>query len=199
MTNSIKFLKIREVISPSRAHATDAGIDFFVPVFTEEFMRDLENKNPWLPSESWVPYNLFVIPPHQKALIPSGIKCKMSESSRALIAFNKSGIASKLGLIAGSCVVDYEYEGEIHISVINTTDVPVIISENMKLMQFIEIPIYLSSIEMVDDEKILFEDLSSRTRGTSGFGDSDNVIDFRVLSEPHHLCNLQDGTSDLRD
>ena len=31
MTDTIKFLKVRDVKSPSRANEYDAGIDFYVP------------------------------------------------------------------------------------------------------------------------------------------------------------------------
>lgn len=41
----IKFFKIRDVESPNRAHADDAGIDFFVPNFSKEFVHDLLDKD----------------------------------------------------------------------------------------------------------------------------------------------------------
>ena len=42
----ISFLKIRDVKSPLRANQFDAGIDFFVPKFTKQFISDLKEKNP---------------------------------------------------------------------------------------------------------------------------------------------------------
>ena len=36
----MKFSKVRDVITPLRANATDAGIDFFVPKFNESFIAD---------------------------------------------------------------------------------------------------------------------------------------------------------------
>ena len=46
MIETIKFLKTRSVKSPSRANKYDAGIDFYVPEFTEDFLKDLREKNP---------------------------------------------------------------------------------------------------------------------------------------------------------
>ena len=174
----IKFLKTRDVKNPDRANRYDAGIDFYVPVFNDEFIKDLVEKNKYLITIA--PYELtqskqFIIPPHQKILIPSGIKCRMTDNQRALIAFNKSGVASKLGLVTGACVVDFEYQGEIHINVINTTKFPVTIEENQKLMQFVELPIITSEIILVEDEETLFNG-EITTRGASGFGDSDKKV-----------------------
>jgi len=48
MTDTIKFLKVRDVKSPSRANEYDAGIDFYVPEFTKEFIKDLRAKNSYV-------------------------------------------------------------------------------------------------------------------------------------------------------
>jgi len=201
---SIKFHKIREVESPSRANPTDAGIDFFVPSFTKQFRTDLLEKNPFLKidhvckrhktdSMSYTvdknPYKLdengmyFELEPHQRILIPSGIKCKMDNNicvqdicyhkNVALIAFNKSGVASKLGLDIGSSVVDSSYQGEIHISLINTSNDTVKIYEKQKIIQFIELPIYTSDIEIVGSEEELYNGVVTE-RGEKGFGAHDN-------------------------
>jgi dUTP pyrophosphatase len=174
----IKFLKTRDVKNPDRANRYDAGIDFYVPVFNHSFIKALGEKNPWqaeLKVMNLLEDKCFFLPPHQKVLIPSGIKCRMTDNQRALIAFNKSGVASKLGLVTGACVVDFEYQGEIHINVINTTDKPVMIEENQKLMQFVELPIITSEIILVEDEDTLFNG-EITTRGASGFGDSDKKV-----------------------
>jgi len=78
----------------------------------------------------------------------------MQEPGRALIAANKSGVASKSGLIFGAQVVDYTYKGEIHINVINTSSKVVRIYEDMKLIQFLETPIFNSSIEISEDNNL---------------------------------------------
>jgi deoxyuridine 5'-triphosphate nucleotidohydrolase len=168
----IKFTRVREVKLPIRGHKTDAGIDFFVPSFTDEFVDDLLLKNQSIPririQKDKDEKTFILLAPHERINIPSGIHCLMEDSGRALIANNKSGIASKHGLIFGASVVDYEYQGEIHINVINTSDDIVHIYEGMKIIQFIETPVFNSEIEEVLTLEDLYESESKRSAG--GFG-----------------------------
>lgn len=166
---AIKFLKTRSVKSPSRGNSFDAGIDFYVPEFSEEFLEALRSKN-----TCYISNDLMILKPGDRALIPSGIHCQMSGPGRALIAANKSGIASKYGLIFGAQVVDYEYQGELHISVINTGVEDINILPGMKILQFIETPIYNSSI-IIEEDSSLEEFYKEKTeRGAGGFGSTDN-------------------------
>ena len=177
MTDTIKFLKVRDVKSPSRANEYDAGIDFYVPEFTKEFIKDLRAKNSYVPCNKDGDIQItdnIQINPHQKILIPSGIYCQMASPHRALIAANKSGVASKLGLIFGAQVVDSSYQGEIHINLINTTDYPVIITPGMKIIQFLEMPIYTSNIEIFENMQLKEFYEKETTRGPGGFGSTDH-------------------------
>lgn len=179
MIETIKFLKTRSVKSPSRANKYDAGIDFYVPEFTEDFLKDLREKNP----DILIQPVSIVLMPGQRVLIPSGIHCQMASPHRALIAANKSGVATKHGLIFGAQVVDYEYQGEIHISLINTNkDINppsgkgiIEITPGMKAIQFLEMPIYNSEIDVEENKtpEQFYKDIVT-TRGAGGFGSSDN-------------------------
>lgn len=178
MIEAIKFLKTREVTSPSRANKFDAGIDFYVPEFTDSFIKDLGNKNPWMKElriMNLLTEKKFLLPSQQRVLIPSGIYCKMANPGRALIACNKSGVATKYGLIFGAQVVDYEYQGEIHISLINTGAAAVSISEGMKAIQFVETPIFNSDIEIFPQGNLIPSSFYERetTRKDGAFGSSD--------------------------
>jgi dUTPase len=115
--------------------------------------------------------NYILLAPLSRINIPSGVYCQMEEPGRALIAHNKSGVASSLGLIYGAQVVDFEYQGEIHINVINTSSKVVRIYAGQKLMQFLEIPIFTSAIEEVDSLQNLYKGATSRADG--GFGSTD--------------------------
>jgi len=115
--------------------------------------------------------NYFILPPLSRVNIPSGIYCQMQEEGRALIAANKSGVASKHGLIFGAQVVDFEYQGEIHINVINTSSKVVRIYEDQKLIQFVETPVFTSEIEEVETLQDLYKGATSRADG--GFGSTD--------------------------
>ena len=110
----------------------------------------------------------MTILPNGRVLIPSGIKTWMTPGT-ALIAANKSGVASKKGLIFGAQVIDSDYAGEVHISVINTSNVPVTIKTGEKLIQFIHTPVLMTKPEEVDE--YTFNSLHDKSvRGEGGFG-----------------------------
>jgi dUTP pyrophosphatase len=140
----IKILKVREVNTPSRGTDESAGLDFYLPAG-----------------------ETLVIPPHQKVLVPSGIKVSIPKN-HALIAFNKSGVAAKKGVIVGSCVVDSDYQGEIHLQLINTTNDVQLFYPNEKVTQFILLPIVLANPVIVNSESDLW--LKDSQRGSGGFG-----------------------------
>ena len=143
---SLKIAKIRDVKTPIRGTEGSAGIDFFVP--------------------NDYPQELCTVRPGERFFIPSGIKANVPEGY-ALIAFNKSGVALKKGLMVGAAVVDSDYQGEIHLHLVNTSDKNVTIEAGDKLTQFLLIPVDHGTVETVSEED-LFESESSR--GSGGFG-----------------------------
>jgi dUTP pyrophosphatase len=167
----MKFTKVRTVNCISRATAGDAGIDFYVPEFNDEFMNDLISKN----AANDISYNdhakEIVIAAHSQALIPSGVKVVVPEG-HALVAFNKSGVASKTGLTAGACVIDEQYRGECHINVLNTSSKPVIVKEGMKLMQYVLLKVNQESPEEISN--LEYSEYENTERGAGGFGHTDN-------------------------
>ena len=90
----------------------------------------------------------------------------------AMVFLNKSGIATKYGLIVGAQVVDHGYQGEIHINVINTNNEnPVYIDEGDKLVQGVLIPVGLHPlVEVPLEEMFLDDEMIPGTRGDGGFG-----------------------------
>lgn len=179
ISNSITlhFLRVRPVKLPERGTTTSAGIDFFVPAFYEEFITDFETKNPDIKLS--VNYTEdghlngsgdFVLEPHQRANIPSGVKAVFDrdQAASALIAYNKSGVSTKKGLCKMAEVVDSDYRGEIHISLVNTSNEPVVIKAGEKLMQFLHIPVYLSQIHEINQDE--FDAYGTTERGEGGFG-----------------------------
>jgi dUTP pyrophosphatase len=138
----MKIQKLRNVKTPNRGTEASAGIDFYVP-------EDFETT---------------ILKSGESVLIPSGIKAQVPRGY-ALIAFNKSGVSVKQGLSVGACCVDEDYEGEIHLHMINTSDRDQTIVTGQKLVQFILLPINYSNVEEVDE-------LASRNtqRGSGGFG-----------------------------
>ena len=80
---------------------------------------------------------------------------------------NKSGVSLKKGLMVGACVVDSDYQGEIHLHLINTSTKEVTIEPGDKLVQFLLVPVNHCNIEEVSKTN-LFEETT--TRGAGGFG-----------------------------
>ena len=139
----MKISKVRPVKTPQRGTPESAGIDFFVP---EGMIAKLA--------------------PGDSCLMPSGIKANVP-SGHALIAFNKSGVAVKKSLHVGACVVDEDYQGEIHLNLINVGASVAEIKSGEKIVQFILLPVFYDTIEEVEF-KNLYED--ETVRGEGGFG-----------------------------
>ncbi len=144
----MKISKIRSVKTPNRGTPESAGLDFFVP-------SDFETKE-LLPGDS--------------IFIPSGIRANVP-SGHALIAFNKSGVALKKNLSIGACVVDEDYQGEIHLHLYNFGKEKTSISPGEKLVQMVLVPVSYDTVEVVQ-ENSLFQ--SSTERGSGGFGSTGN-------------------------
>ena len=172
MENVINYSRTRNVKQPNRGTLKSAGIDFFVPEFTEQFINDLQSKNPDLSSIKEGTYQVVIlndrllIGPGQRVLIPSGVKMNIP-AGRALMAKNKSGVGSKKGLDKLAELVDEDYQGEIHINVVNTSNEIVEIKPNEKLIQFVEVAVFYSTPnEVLINE--LFPEVTER--GEGGFG-----------------------------
>tara|TARA_R110001592_G_scaffold361584_2_gene672602 strand:+ start:13839 stop:14306 length:468 start_codon:yes stop_codon:yes gene_type:complete len=138
--------KVRDVKTPTRGTIGSAGIDFYVPTD--------------------YPQSLCVVAPGDRLFIPSGIKANVPKGF-ALIAMNKSGISLKKSLMVGACVVDSDYQGEIHLHLINVGNAPAEISPGDKLTQFLLVPVDHCQINLVEESQ-LFN--SESQRGSGGFG-----------------------------
>lgn len=84
-------------------------------------------------------------------------------------AFNKSGVATKKGLQIGACVVDENYQGEIHINLIKISKAggEIWIRPGDKVIQLVLVPVnYSMPNEVPFDE--LFDEVSDRGAGWAG-------------------------------
>lgn len=170
---TLKYCKVREVKSPCRAHATDAGIDFFVPIdLTEADMApkfettgdkvEVETKDGKIAA--------FILKPNESVLIPSGIKMEVPEGYM-LQYTNKSGVASKRHLLVGANVVDPGYQGECHINLHNVSSRVQRILAGDKIVQGILIPVNFAMPEEFTSPEELYGGEASE-RGSGGFGSS---------------------------
>lgn len=142
----MKICKIRDVKTPVRGTPLSAGLDFFVP-------NDFPGEHFILPGDA--------------VNIPSGIKVKVPHGY-ALIFKNKSGIALKKGFQVGACVVDEDYQGEVHLHVRNTSLDVQSVKPGEKLVQAILVPVSYEDVEIVSDPSELYEEKTER--GEGGFG-----------------------------
>lgn len=173
--NFFSYFLVRDVHVPTRGTAEAAGIDFYVPKYSPEFLNDLIEKN----TGRKLVYNFLfdgdskileiVLQPGQRVLIPSGVKCMIPKGT-ALIAANKSGVSTKKGLVFTAQVVDSDYSGEVHIGVANVSNEPVSILSGEKLIQFVHTPVILSEPMMCPTKELFDEYHSSSKRQDKGFG-----------------------------
>lgn len=144
--STMKVCRVRDVKLPNKAHKIDAGFDFFIP-------------NDFTPT---------VLEPGKDICIPSGVKVIVPHGY-ALIAKNKSGVATKKKLRTGACVVDEGYTGEVHIHLFNDGEKGVQLLPGEKIVQFILVQIGDHIIQEVTPE--LYDEMTiTYERGTGAFG-----------------------------
>lgn len=142
---NLEFVKVKAVKTPTRGTDGSAGIDFYIP-------------------DNFGPMEVY---PGWGALIPSGIHVKVPKGF-ALIGFNKSGVATKKGLQIGACVIDEDYQGEIHLHLVNTSPADVELNPGEKIAQFILLPVNYAMPKEVPTLKALYDTVTER--GAGGFG-----------------------------
>lgn len=181
----IRFTKVRDVHSPTRNNEGDAGIDFYIP--NDLTLAVLSEKNPHLTFgdlavvrdhaavslSNGLIRDIFLAP-DTRINIPSGIRVLLEPKESALIVANKSGRASKQGLVFTAQVCDSPYTGEYHLCVYNTSDQPVQLKVGEALVQLIHTPVYLTKPEEISNEDFESEASSWGTRGNNGMGSGNN-------------------------
>lgn len=195
---SIRYTRVRKVKPLVRANSGDAGLDFFFPedltvnqllekqaeqvlntygleftVGKDTWAHGLGQNDPLYLYDQ--PIDAVTIRPHARILIPSGIRVLLEPKQSMFMAANKSGVCTKKGLIFGAEIVDSPYTGEVHISLINTSNSNVTLKPGEKVVQFIHVPIFDTEPEEIPQQ--LYEDMAKNwgTRGDKGFGSSDGV------------------------
>ena len=176
----IRFSKVRNVKTPTRGTNLSGGVDFYIPNFTIEEINQL-NLVDFLNTEG---NNSFTLKPKQGITIPTGLRMNLGDFrvntfqledydepgvkySIILLIDNKSGIASKKNLLVGANTVDEDYQGEIHMNVINVGSEVQTLSFDEKLVQGKFEFVILPDLVEVEEDK-LFESITERGKG--GFG-----------------------------
>jgi dUTPase len=193
--NALKLFVHGDVKPPQRAPG-DAGVDFYTPNLSEQFIKDLSDKNPgqpfrWglvgAPKEGQDQNDndgvYLYIPPGEDLLIPTYV-CSRMDSNVVLQVNNKSGVATNQKLAFGANIIDASYQGMIHIHVYNYSNNLRFISFGQKLVQMVPILYNDKEIEIFYDETNdsfkqfkntvtkdkFFEAHEFTNRGDKGFG-----------------------------
>jgi dUTP pyrophosphatase len=163
----IRVARIRDVKLPCRKTPGAAGIDFYMPTIDARFIQDFcaksQNKHINILETSTSLY----VPGQSQALIPSGIVYEIPEGY-ALIAHNKSGVSTKKTVAALADVGDEDYQGELHLSVWNLGDKPIIFNVGDPVVQFLLVPIVKDAVVEFSIDDVFTR--GATLRGVGGFG-----------------------------
>ena len=107
-------------------------------------------------------YDTYVIPPHGKQLIDTGISFTVPKGTYGQLA-SRSGMSCK-GTHVGAGVIDRDYTGHVKVLLFNlNNEEDIVINKGDRVAQLI-----LKNIQTPEVEEV--EELSLTSRGSSGFG-----------------------------
>ena len=114
-----------------------------------------------------MPEVTVVVPPNSRALIPTGMVFNI-DSDYSIRVHPRSGLSWKYGVTLVNCegVIDSDYQEEVFIPLINTTEVPYVIEHGDRIAQF-EIVRYNDTIE---DLTITEAEPTRKANRVGGFG-----------------------------
>jgi len=137
---TLKYCKVhKNAKAPERANPSDAGADVF---YCPNIGEIPEDSNPWITIRS-----------ERNKILPTGLKFEVPHGYM-LQAMNKSGIASKKGLILGACVIDSGYSGEVFIDIHNVDIETQKIFKDEKIAQLVLVPIVPCLFEEVKESDL---------------------------------------------
>ena len=163
----IDFLKVRNVKDPVWNFEENAGIDVFIPEKDDAVVAEIMEFNEKHGNNVTIDDNTITVPAHEDILIPAGIKSKFPKNV-ALMANNKSGVATKKKFVFGAQLIDTSYQGEWHIHLINTSNKPQTLEFGTKCVQFVPVLLYTEGCTVTTDADGFFTEETNR--GEGGFG-----------------------------
>ena len=152
---------------PKRNSERAAGIDIYLPEFTETFRRDFEKVNDSGSRFGRLNPDNIMIAPYFSILIPTGIHFNIPEDTYLDVA-TKSGAFKRTHLKVGSHVIDSDYQGMIYISLFNTSKFAPEIKPGDSIAQIIHKSYIHSSVVEIIPFNTLYPEKTGR--GEGGFG-----------------------------
>jgi len=176
MSNNSILIKrhYEDSITPTRAHSTDSGLDLSAYKFEKIYTKNPSNYNLNTVSlnsleilvEPSFPFSNFMLHPHDRVLINTGISATVGEGFEIQIR-PRSGLALKQGLTVLNTpgTIDEGYRNIIGVIIVNLSSDPQKIDRGMRIAQMVVCPVALFPVQIV-------EDLNETERNKKGFGDS---------------------------
>jgi dUTP pyrophosphatase len=105
-----------------------------------------------------------IIPPGQRALVPTGIAIALPPGSEAQVR-PRSGLAARHGVTVLNTpgTVDADYRGEIQVILINLGDAPYVVQRGARIAQLVIAPVLHATLSEGHE-------LAGSQRGSGGFG-----------------------------
>lgn len=96
---------------------------------------------------------------------PTGLAIEMPDPECVALVFSRSGMGAKHGISLSNSVgvIDYDYRGEIIVSLINNSDVPFTVEPGDRIAQLMVVKTEPLEIQ-------ISEELTETERGSGGFG-----------------------------
>ena len=151
----LEYYRLRgDVIPPSRANPSDAGLDVFF--------------NPEDAALTGVQLH-----PGQSKLFSTGLKFGVPHGYMLEVK-NRSGNASKRNLLVGACVIDAGYDGEVFVNLHNVGKEVQLIDRGMKIAQVVMVPVvHFRALETSRDNLYEWYPISMSERGNGALGSTD--------------------------
>lgn len=110
--------------------------------------------------------NILLMPGESAVLVPTGIAVDMRDSALAMMILPRSGLGHKHGIVLGNGtgLVDSDYQGEIMVSLRNTSHLPYTVIPGERIAQAVFVPIVRVKLCRVE------EFASETKRASGGFG-----------------------------
>ncbi len=166
----MKVAKLYEyAILPTRKHSTDAGLDLYAYLQKHHIDSD---------GDYILTYT--IIDPHGIGVINTGIVVDIPYGCFGWIT-NKS----RNNYLIGGGIVDYGYQGELLVKIINTSNTPLTINHGDAIAQLLILPCLTPRVEEIS-KNIIFEQESERS-STGGIvtqmGTIDVIFDDKITDE----------------
>ena len=102
----------------------------------------------------------------QKAKFGAGIGIYIADDSLAAMVLPRSGLGTKHGIILsnGTGLIDSDYQGEIGITLWNSSDKPFTVNKGDRITQMVIVPVVQADFDLVSEFS------ESTKRGENGFG-----------------------------